>query len=305
MSNEFNRLKTGIYGLDRLLEGGFLYNSATGVMGSPGTGKSTFALQYALEGLEHGQNVLYLTFEEPPEKLLREAKLLGIGDALQRYYKAGNLIFHHASGAEMLEFLTEILPNQIETLKAEQDSHSRVILDPLTPLLWELEERKRQRNVLTKAFDLLREFGTVLITIEEPLAQPGTRNMETAIPLYLVDTIVNVQYLGLGGHYNRTLRILKSRGTNHGELVYPIRFIRGAGLVVFSEEEEAADEDISEDHDKLFNEYKVKISRGSNNAIKGDILQSLEVMKKNWPESSSPKYVLEELLEKVNRYKVR
>ncbi len=294
------RLSTGIIGLDNLLEGGLLPNSVSGVIGSPGTGKTTIGLQFMLEGLQNGDHGLYLTFEESPKKLLNEAALMGL-DSIEHYYDEGSLIFHHASGEEVVSFLTETLPNSIDDLKKAMKVHSRVVLDPLTPVLWELEERKRQRAILTRSFDLLREFGTIMITLEEPTAEAGSRTQETAIPLYLVDNIINLQYLGLGGQYNRTVRILKSRGTRHGELVYPLIFARGAGVVVFGEAEIGKESTVIPDYTPLFDKYTDLILKFPDSALKADILSRFGLIKMNWSSSASPEPALSELYQKFQR----
>ena len=55
------RIKTGIYGLDQLIEGGVRDNSAIVVVGSSGTGKTTFVMQFLMQGIENGEQGLYVT----------------------------------------------------------------------------------------------------------------------------------------------------------------------------------------------------------------------------------------------------
>ena len=49
------RIKTGIYGLDSLIEGGIIDNSAVVIVGSSGTGKTTFAMQFLMHGIDIGE----------------------------------------------------------------------------------------------------------------------------------------------------------------------------------------------------------------------------------------------------------
>ena len=58
------RVKTGINGLDELIEGGFPEKSTILVSGTPGTGKTLFCLQYIHKGLELGESGIYITLEE-------------------------------------------------------------------------------------------------------------------------------------------------------------------------------------------------------------------------------------------------
>ena len=58
------RLKTGIPGFDEIINGGLLSDRLYLLDGSPGAGKTTFALQYLLEGVRLGERCLYVTLSE-------------------------------------------------------------------------------------------------------------------------------------------------------------------------------------------------------------------------------------------------
>src|SRR5256886_13588206 len=70
---DVQKVSSGIPGLDDLIEGGFWPKSTIVILGSSGTGKSTFAIQFLMEGIEQGEQALYVTLEEPPEQIMREA----------------------------------------------------------------------------------------------------------------------------------------------------------------------------------------------------------------------------------------
>ena len=71
------RVKTGIVELDRMLNGGFLRGDSILLAGSAGTGKSTLCLQYLIQGVADGEAGIYLTFEELPDQLYRDATNMG------------------------------------------------------------------------------------------------------------------------------------------------------------------------------------------------------------------------------------
>ncbi len=226
------RISSGIEGLDVLLQGGLIKNSINSIVGSSGTGKTTFALAYVYQGLLEGDHILYLSFEESPSKLMSEAESLGI--KIKEIAKNYNDLIHLVESEKIVEFMTNILPALAQKLKYKNVKHTRIILDPLTPILWEFPSEKDQRKVLTKIYHHLSSLGTVLQTIEEPNAfgQTDIGAVETRVPIYLSDSVIHIQNLGLGGKYNRTCKIVKSRRTAHHEGIYPLEFAFGQGISI-------------------------------------------------------------------------
>jgi circadian clock protein KaiC len=63
------KVKTGIPGLDEMLDGGLIPGRPYVVSGTSGTGKSTVAMHFLLEGAQRGENVLYVCVDEPPNEV--------------------------------------------------------------------------------------------------------------------------------------------------------------------------------------------------------------------------------------------
>jgi KaiC/GvpD/RAD55 family RecA-like ATPase len=71
--------KTGIDGLDEILNGGIVNNSTTLVSGNPGAGKSILGLQYIYNGVEKfDEKGIFLSFEENAEDLRQAAESIGL-----------------------------------------------------------------------------------------------------------------------------------------------------------------------------------------------------------------------------------
>ena len=72
------RVKTGIKGLDDMLAGGFLAETANLVEGAPGTGKTTLGMQFIYNGItQFNEPGLIMTFEEFPQQYYRDAETFG------------------------------------------------------------------------------------------------------------------------------------------------------------------------------------------------------------------------------------
>ncbi|MCD4703129.1 MAG: AAA family ATPase [Methanosarcinaceae archaeon] len=286
-----DRIPTGIAGLDRIIEGGLRDNTTFLVVGSSGTGKSTFAMQYLTYGLEQGENALYVSMEEPPEQIMREAEMLGFN--MKKYYNK-ELFFFHTKGKDFVELVEEQLPALVEANK-EYDVKTRVVIDPLTPLIWSVKDKQEQREIITKLFYTLKQLGPVLITTEEHAAPGETIGEDVLIPIYLSDGAVHLSYRPIGGAFNRSLEIVKMRATRHGEEVYPYIFVRGIGVVARTNPPVSADD--LRKYDDMF-EKAIKTARDF--GAPDTFLVKLQAVMDNWSYSFSPKETLQILFETYN-----
>src|SRR5262245_16200243 len=73
MKDATRRLNTGVSGLDDILHGGLIPERLYLVDGNPGSGKTTFALQFLLECARRGEKCLYVTLSETREELAHGA----------------------------------------------------------------------------------------------------------------------------------------------------------------------------------------------------------------------------------------
>src|SRR5436190_14706120 len=69
--------QSGIEGLDDILVGGFPRGCFYLVQGDPGSGKTTLAMQFLLEGVRRGEKAFYVTLSETKEELLKVARSHG------------------------------------------------------------------------------------------------------------------------------------------------------------------------------------------------------------------------------------
>ena len=122
---KMNRIKTGIEGLDNIIQGGFPKNSITLVSGPPGGGKSIFCFQFLYEGIKNRDKCLYLTLDKKVEGLLTQAKELGFDFQPAIENNLIKLLYLNINKKLVYEKMTN------EILSGEFD---RIVLDSITPL---------------------------------------------------------------------------------------------------------------------------------------------------------------------------
>lgn len=225
------RIKSGISGFDQLIGSGIVKNTVTVLYGSPGAGKSIFCTSFLRQGLKDGEKVFYISLEQDIDSFLREADTLGFSEF--RKELNSNFIFTKMTGHDFKNFLSIELPKILESRK---DKHSRVVIDPLTPFIWEVKDIAIQRNVLGDTFNLLKKFGTAVVTIERYGDMNKLELMEdVAIPIYLSDSAVLMSMVYNQNFYQKTISILKMRFSSHSAGMHPFD-ITDTGMKIFQDQ---------------------------------------------------------------------
>jgi len=193
------RIRSGIHGLDELVDGGLPRARAFVVKGAPGSGKSIFSMQFALSGASDGEKTVFLTTEHPPKKLREDALSLGwnIGAAERR----GELSIIDAASIRGGKPSTEehavlhgddALESALRT--ARRLGASRLIIDSWTAL-------GAGRRDFSKMAHAAAETGITVIATSECGGE------EEAV----ADGVFELARDG----DSRSLRIVKMRGTRH------------------------------------------------------------------------------------------
>jgi KaiC/GvpD/RAD55 family RecA-like ATPase len=227
------RIPSGIPGLDNTINGGLIPYTVSSIVGTSGTGKTLFCLQFLLEGLRRGEYALYITFEEPKEEILKNAENIGLSE-IHDYIESDRLHFIQETGATFASLEQETCKALVEDIKKKTgDKHLRIALDPLTPILWSITSKDKQRMLISRLFRTLKKYGTAIATVEQHTDR-FTIEKDVSVPIFLSDYSFMFQYLGLGQEYNRGLKVIKSRGSAHSEGVFPVNIISHFGVIVLS-----------------------------------------------------------------------
>jgi circadian clock protein KaiC len=206
------RITAGFKRLDAMLGGGVFRGSSTLITGAPGTSKTTLSGKFAEAACRRGERVLFVSYDEGPEQIVRN--LASVGIQLKPHARSGLLRMYSArtesiSAEEQLARLGELV---------REHRPRCMVIDPLTALA-KTGALDTARSVASRLIHMVKEAGvsffvTALSAAEDPRAESTEVQIST-----LADTWIHLSYVVLGGERNRALTIVKSRGTAHSNQV--------------------------------------------------------------------------------------
>jgi circadian clock protein KaiC len=239
------RVQTGIPGLDEMLCGGIPKSHIVSVFGGPGTGKTTFAMQFLCNGvMKYDELGIYVSLDEKPSDLRKEMSHYGWNlSALEKEKKIVLLdISPFKSETSFLKLenakqkgysivsLANLIIGTIERLGAK-----RVVIDPLSTLIIHFPEIHERRAAVMELLRTLRAQPdlTSLITMDMPTT---TLEREYQVEEYLTQGTILLQTIvqhetGL----SRIILIEKMRSTEHDNQPRPYT-IGPCGVQVFHKE---------------------------------------------------------------------
>lgn len=231
--NDLERIKTGIAGLDDILSGGLPQGHLYLVEGDPGTGKTTLALQFLLEGTRKGENVIYVTLSESKRELQQVARSHGWPAEQLSIYEivppqedltaeAQYTVFH-PSEVELADTITAIL-EQVDRSKPQ-----RVVFDSLSELrMLARDPLKYRRQILALKRHFAGRNCTVLL-LDDRTAE-GSQDLQLQS---IAHGVIMMQSLERDfGIKRRRMEIRKLRGSPFREGFHDY-IIKTGGISVF------------------------------------------------------------------------
>lgn len=202
------RLKTGIRGLDELTGGGFLVPSIVLVMGSPGSGKTTFCWHYLSEAAKHREKgILFSTASESISSLVQFAASYWFIDPK----KIGKQIFLVDFNQQINTFRTgdEFIDAIDEKIKAF--NIQRIVIDPINLIKLSLPDIKQYRFFIFDFSKYIKDKHLHAVITAE-LYSPHDLYCHEA---YISDGTILLQDEQRPRKRIKTLTIVKMRGTPH------------------------------------------------------------------------------------------
>lgn len=222
------RTPSGIEGFDSLIEGGVEKGSVVLVVGIPGSGKTTFGLQFLNYGAEKMQEPgLFITFAESKESIYRHS--MNYGWNFQELEKKGLfqvLQFKPHQVAGLIEEGGGSIKDEVESLGVK-----RVVIDSITAYTILFKDEYQKRESIVSFIERLHDWKcTSLIISEMP---PMVSETQEGSIGFLSDAIIAMHYTKPKGSEDRvhSIEVLKMRGTRHSSRVSKMDFGKN-GLVV-------------------------------------------------------------------------
>lgn len=224
------RVKTGIPGLDELIEGGFPRNDTILIAGKAGTGKSILATQFIYKGAtEYNEPGVLVTLEEPPHLIKRN--MLRFGMDLEKLENEKKIAIVDLSPSKEvtpvtigeypsfdLSGLEAIILNHVKKIKAK-----RVVLDTLSIMAYKFKSRDILREEFFKlAATITRAGCTLLLTSEIPAQEQGLGVFD--IEAFLASGVIVLYNEKISDtSRSRSIEVLKLRGSKHSSRIHSMR----------------------------------------------------------------------------------
>src|ERR1041385_7730639 len=229
--NSASIISTGVSGLDELLRGGLTPNRLYLIEGSPGTGKTTLAMQFLLEGRDRGEKTLYVTLSETKNELTAIARSHG--------WSLDNVELFQLSPAEGMkpeDQYTLYHPAEVElgeTVKSvleiiDRVDPTRVVFDSLSELKLLARDPLRYRRQILALKEYFSGRECTVVMLDDLSAGGSDLQLQSLAHGVILLEMLPFEY----GRARRRLRIVKFRGVSIVEGFHDF-VIRQGGLDVF------------------------------------------------------------------------
>jgi circadian clock protein KaiC len=240
------RFKTGIIGFDKLLRKGIPKSFSVLVEGGPGSGKTVFCLQTLKYACEQNQKCLYMSFEEPSDRLISHMKMFGWDPEI--YIKKGILQIKNFNALDisrsvealLSEAKKELLIDVQPILIPEDFEPDLIVIDSLSSISSAFSgEGNRFRIYMEQLFKYLeRNKITSFLIRETPLPSHLGLVMQSKtdeVVSFLSDGIIAIyNTIATSGKRGRAIEVVKMRGVDIDRRIVPGE-ITSKGWVVESD----------------------------------------------------------------------
>ena len=223
---------TGIDGLDEMLGGGVPRGHIITVMGSFGTGKTTFGMQFLMQGLINGEKGIFISLEEDPDSIVANASSFSWD--LKPYLKDKRLHIVKLEPADAKTTVTRIKSELPEFIK--KSGATRVVIDSVSLLNLMFPDEMERRTRLFSLCQQLRSTGATCVFTAE-VKDDNPRSSRDGLVEYVSDGVVGLRFNERdNGDVQLVIQIIKMRRLKHPRSIKPYS-ITDQGLEVHGDME--------------------------------------------------------------------
>lgn len=255
------RIRTGVPGLDDILQGGIPAGEMYLLEGDPGTGKTTIAMQFLLEGVRENESVLYISLSEPERELQNSARSHGWD------FSAVPVVEFVPDEAALNadEQYTVFHPTEVElsstidrmTAEVEKTKPTRLVIDSLSELRLLAVDNIRYRRQLLALKRFFAGRKTTVLMLDDRTADGHDRQLQS-----IAHGVIRLEKLARTfGITRRQIEILKLRGSTFREGFHDYN-IHYEGVVVYPRL-------VASEHNTAFDQTAVKSGIAELDAIFG------------------------------------
>ncbi|MBA3892789.1 MAG: AAA family ATPase [Gemmatimonadales bacterium] len=204
------RRSTGVPDLDEMMGGGVPVGGSMILAGPTGTGKTTFATQFAAAGIRQGEPCVIAVFEEHPEDYLERATSYGVDFREAERQDKLRIIYLRPLDLSVDETLEGI------RVSVKEIGATRVVIDSISGFEMALAPTFREdfRESLYRLVGALTGLGVTVFMTEEVTEQKGIQFTNNRVS-FLTDVIVIQRYVEIEGQLRKVLAVVKMRGSSH------------------------------------------------------------------------------------------
>ncbi|MBA3468567.1 MAG: AAA family ATPase [Herpetosiphonaceae bacterium] len=211
------RVSLGIPQLDTMLSGGVFAGSTSLVAGGAGIGKTLLGLHFLMAGAPDEVGLM-VSFQESEAQLRQRLAELTMGPHLAKHIE----ILHLSS--------IELILDQAAWMIRQKVVHQnirRIVIDTIDSFEQSSQYQQRINDFIRSLITMLSEHHVTAILIYEMPFMQGQYSFANINQRYSTDTIIFMHHVEINSRLQRSITVVKQRGSNHDQSLRQMDIIDG------------------------------------------------------------------------------